>query len=641
MKTKLTLSKKSTIKTLCIRKKRILTIGAIDLNLTLKLTNDFLMTHSIEFKSIKTIKDLYFLSEDTNLWDKITLSSDKKSLNTLLYINKTQRKKALIEYINIGSYELTSEADFLKQMVRSLLKTNYICLTSNINDNSPSSNICLTVINEDNASNAKKEKDIIKNFYLTACSKKNRNNSTKSNSANEEKNSNPQNEEEKDQRSQEENNFNETEKSTDINPLIVPSIEYQDFDFAYFDLDELIPKLNSAFSYKHLNHFIENLKTSSPCDIAVSFPSTPFKFDEESIRLFLKIIYCADLIFFTEEFLYKFLNVLFIIKRNNKSRQKLERKKMYDFFAEEIITKSKYSFKRKSCVIYEGFKNVIFLEAFHSGKFQIFTYESTLLPKINHGNFLLLSEYKKELETNSDLYLGVFSGAIIGRLFKSSIESKNFYTAFIYGIETTKKVLEILKNGFEIPQTKDFFILDIPTEQLRYLKKTEQNTDREKHFVLDCLNKKSSSMDHYDPLKDQHLNLYFASNFNRKNMENQGLIDENGYILELPKIRKETAERTKSNSPEKKPKKVILNKNKSSKQFMRTIKQLELWKEPQNRNLNVMQAFKNSPVPTKQKITYSNVDNVLGKKKVTKNNRLRPIYARNKSTLSFHTHFSS
>ena len=115
-------------------------------------------------------------------------------------------------------------------------------------------------------------------------------------------------------------------------------------------------------------------------------------------------------------------------------------------------------------------------------------------------------------------------------------------------------------------------------------------------------------------------------------MKNQGLIDENGYILETSKISESLA--SQSNSSEKNKKKIVpkkLNKNNSTKEFLRTIRQLELWKEPKNRNLNVVQAVKNYPVPSNKKISSCNFELFFGKKKLYKN-KLKPIVNLNKSS---------
>ena len=46
----------------------------------------------------------------------------------------------------------------------------------------------------------------------------------------------------------------------------------------------------------------------------------------------------------------------------------------------------------------------------------------------------------------------------------------------------------------------------------------------------------------------------------------------------------------------------MLKRNKSSQQFFRTIKKIDMWKMPNNRNINLMQVMKNSPVASNQKI---------------------------------------
>ena len=65
MKLKLPLSKKSTLSTLTFRKKRVYTMGILDLTFTLKLTENFLKSRNLEYDSIEEVEDLFFLSKSS------------------------------------------------------------------------------------------------------------------------------------------------------------------------------------------------------------------------------------------------------------------------------------------------------------------------------------------------------------------------------------------------------------------------------------------------------------------------------------------------------------------------------------------------------------------------------------------------
>ena len=58
--------------------------------------------------------------------------------------------------------------------------------------------------------------------------------------------------------------------------------------------------------------------------------------------------------------------------------------------------------------------------------------------------------------------------------------------------------------------------------------------EKEGKFLLDCTNKITSNKKEYISLFDFHLKNFFSSEIIRKNLENKGFIDSEGYILYDP-----------------------------------------------------------------------------------------------------------
>jgi hypothetical protein len=54
---------------------------------------------------------------------------------------------------------------------------------------------------------------------------------------------------------------------------------------------------------------------------------------------------------------------------------------------------------------------------------------------------------------------------------------------------------------------------------------------KENKFILDCINERSSRLKIYHPLYDNHLNFFFSSEMNRKQLKEKGFINTNGFIM--------------------------------------------------------------------------------------------------------------
>ena len=78
--------------------------------------------------------------------NQIVISSNNKSMNTMLYLNKTQKTKTIFELVNLGPYELNKEAAYLQRMINYILRTNSITINSSfIKDRSACTKILLNL----------------------------------------------------------------------------------------------------------------------------------------------------------------------------------------------------------------------------------------------------------------------------------------------------------------------------------------------------------------------------------------------------------------------------------------------------------------------------------------------------------------
>ena len=64
------------------------------------------------------------------------------------------------------------------------------------------------------------------------------------------------------------------------------------------------------------------------------------------------------------------------------------------------------------------------------------------------------------------------------------------------------------------------------------------SNSQENGFVLDCTNKEKSQLKDYIPLYDYHLAYYFTSEETKKQLKQQGFINEKGFIMYDPVHRK-------------------------------------------------------------------------------------------------------
>ena len=108
----------------------LLTYGSVNLTLTLELYENDFEQNDIEWKNLKNLSDLNFLKENTNLWDRIKLSSTEQNMQLLLHMNKVLREKIKIKIICFRKMKYKQNQLEFKEFLNNIINLNGLYLES-------------------------------------------------------------------------------------------------------------------------------------------------------------------------------------------------------------------------------------------------------------------------------------------------------------------------------------------------------------------------------------------------------------------------------------------------------------------------------------------------------------------------------
>ncbi len=203
----------------------------------------------------------------------------------------------------------------------------------------------------------------------------------------------------------------------------------------------------------------------------------------------------------------------------------LNEKQLLDYFLKEVPHQK--AAVSKLGLFLDELQNFYVAEQKRDKVLNNLSYEINLYPKINHFNQKIVEEYKKIMAINNSYFKSIFFGGY----FSSYIFNENHPTSFFTGAESLKRVLEVFKNKIDFPTNPEFYLINL--HKSRILKNMERDKlkQKEEKFVLDCVNKTNSTIKFYNPLYDENLNAFFASEVIRKQLKEKGFINTNGFVL--------------------------------------------------------------------------------------------------------------
>lgn len=529
------------------RTARLKILSKVSLTFTLNLSSQFLYNHKNFFELVNRISDLTFINESQDIRDKITISSDNKSTNFALFLNKTLQKKIYIELYSLSALTLCDEAMYLKEALFKIIEVNNIYVLNSDNSNemqniSNEANITLII----KAENNKKIFNLSKNENnIQSESSKSRANTLPSMSSNtnyvitEEEN--------------EDDNFN----------LQISNFDFEDFDYLYLDICDFNNRKNQKSSIRILNQLtslLNSLKTTTGISIIINYDLKQFangnvngklNFCSEMLESLLDLFEYTDIFIFNKKESYDLFNILYVIKKDNINKCELNKNKQFSFFSDCIVKKSNLAFIKKFAFFIEPFKHIHIMEIRRDKcEEQIMTYNSQMYPKANHANLKNVFQYKYEMQINYNYYYGILTGTLIGKFISNAkfgfLSSEHFYSSVMTSIELTKKIVEIKKNNFALPSQAKFYYVNIPQEKIEKEKINLHLKKKEEKFVLDCVNRNKSKLLKYNPLQDKHLSTFFASDASKKIKMNKGLLCYKPFNNSISKY---TKYRTLSDTP--------------------------------------------------------------------------------------------
>lgn len=312
---------------------------------------------------------------------------------------------------------------------------------------------------------------------------------------------------------------------------IPAACEIEEYDFIFLDLDEFLNFHGTGLHLIELADFIKKIALSNKNPrIVINFPNILLNINIinlELIDIILSIMSYTDIFLFDKKECLAFFNML--SQMNNETE--ITDKNLIERFQKDIPH------------IKNGISKIgLFLDDLQKfsiteqrGEKLIFKndYYLNLHPKINHTNQKVIDEYRKIMLLNNNYLKSIFFGGY----FSKYVFLEDHYPSFIAGIESTKRILELFKNKIDFPGDPDFYLVKLQKAKINRDLAMEELRKKEEQFVLDCVNKKTSSIKYYNPLFDDHLNSFFTGEVVRKQLKERGFINTNGFVLYDPSFK--------------------------------------------------------------------------------------------------------
>ena len=258
----------------------------------------------------------------------------------------------------------------------------------------------------------------------------------------------------------------------------------------------------------------------------------------EEIQLLNKLYYITDIYFFDKKQAIKEFDIHYKAFTSDNPKKSINSKNVYDYFVKGISTGTGEEVPcDKTGLFLDEFNKFIII---HISKKSVNKqeYDCQPFPKINTHNIDEVNEYKDIIKKNkNDFYTCFLSNMVtsMGGSAQKCISPEVIYPAFLTGIDLVKKKVESKKNKIKM-QDDDINYYKIKKHPIVLAQELEKlaKGQKEGNFKLDCTNLITSNKKEYVSLYDYHLKNYFSSKIIRKDLQNKGFIDSEGYIMYDP-----------------------------------------------------------------------------------------------------------
>ena len=510
---------------------RFVGFGYLDFNFSLDITNEDCSNFQIDMSAINSISDLEFITTIEPLMDKIKITSNSSTINTLFYLIKCSKKKPFVEFCAYNSFNYNEGEEFMSKMFIHATEQNFIFISESKISASPKSVLFSLLHNGESYKDfyigiqpepEKKEGEEIEKEKENA---ENKNENENENAENQENNENPENED-----AEQKKKLESPRKLEDFLQNI--NCIFKDINTIYIDLNEiLLNSLEVDINNVTLDEIVALLQF-----LTINFPDKKIFVDYPNIVSNIGLISIDSLnslsaiMIYTDCFIFErkeSISYFNLINQLHNSNYKEEKSKISDKQLEKLFLGSFTSKRNKHSkvgIFMDEFCKITIIEK-QGNNVMNNSYPIDLHPKINHTNLKLIEEYKSNITIHKEFLKSVFNGSFIYKiLYDHGIE-----LSVNCSVELTKRVLEIFRLNMEFPTNPEFYIVNIKKSNSSILEK-----QKEDNFVLDCINKNKSSLGYYNPLRDYNLHSFFSSNVIRRHLKNVGFINTKGFLLEDP-----------------------------------------------------------------------------------------------------------
>ena len=568
----------------------ILSIGHYDIDYLFELSDDDAKKFNIDdVTQLKTYEDISFIIDNQYLWNKIKIITENNMINLLLFLNKIsiEINKSYIEYISFETPIFYNES--VKTMIKTINDFNFFF----INDHSI------------NSESKKYFKLVIKYHGQEAVINFENLKDDKKDEKKEEEAKN--NDENKKEESKEENNDVKKENENAgylknpkniFNKIKLDCGSYNYFICSIVDTLEIAP-------YEDFVDFIVYVKLNLNSNIIIEYGDVSEYFnDKESMALLNKLYFLTDIFLFEEKDAInnfkkhyelftkenekkksKYDGIKIQIekekekeKENNKTNKQDENdksqtnnnnkktdnhsniikkeknmteKELYNYFKNTIACNGALSIINTKLAIFldNYFTKITFIEVPMNIKATTLSYEIKPYPKISHTNVEIVDFYKSKLRQKKNLFKSIFYAGVLNKILLSKKNNRGLeilYPAYLTGHEILRKMLNLIANGFKLPDNPKFYLIKLKNNEINEYVKKENLNQKENKFILDCTNLEKSKLKYYMPFFDDNLNEFFGNKIMKKQLINKGFINSKGFINYDPIYMKELGIRKKN-----------------------------------------------------------------------------------------------
>lgn len=520
---------------------KVLGLGFLDFSFCLDITEDDEIRLGIDFRDM-TAEDVgEVILGDQSLIERVNLNTNSSLINTLLYINKTNKKKTFIEYTSYNSFNLNEDQKQFRELITKITELKYIFINE-LNISPTKSNTSLTIY---------KDGSILKELAFGIKEDPQDQDPKEEEDQEKEKAEKPQEEENKDKKEGAEGKDSNEIKKEDLKSSPDEheekkdysdfpeklKVNFNDYDYVAIDLNEII---KSSITLDEVNVLLQYLQSFYPSiKSIVIYPNIVANLSSislDNVEMITNLLALTDIFIFEKKDAVTLFNLIKTLNDPNfkQEKGKISPRQLQDLFTSAF--KSKKTKATRTGIFLDDFNKVIIVES--NGKCSDanstsmnYEYELNLHPKVNHTNRRLIDEYKKHLALNGQFLKSVFFGGFLSRF----LNFNGHVPSVLAGSEIVKRILELYKLELEFPNDPQFYNVVIKKSKANDGNLKERQ--KESNFVLDCINVNSSKLGSYDPLSDNNLYSFFSSMTIRKHLKEVGFINTNGFILGDPERR--------------------------------------------------------------------------------------------------------